>query len=143
MDEAPRLSSTLRRVPGETQSDGAGALVLTMDSVSRSFGDRRAVDSVSLTVRRGECLGLLGPNGAGKTTTILMVCGLLQPDTGTVTIGPDALPVSVSRARQQIGYVPQEIALYEDLTGRENLRFFGKLYALRGKELAGRVEEVL
>jgi len=101
------------------------------------------VNQVSLTIGAGECYGLLGPNGAGKTTTILIITGLLTPDSGSVSMAPDSAPVTSPHARRRIGYVPQEIALYDDLTARENLRFFGRLYQLSRGELKTRVEEVL
>ena len=109
----------------------------------RSFGNRLAVDDVSFHVAPGETYGLLGPNGAGKTTTIRLVCGLLSADGGEVTVG--GLPVSAvaRKAKAQIGYVPQDVSLYPDLTARENLAFFGRLYRLRGGELRERVDEVL
>jgi ABC-2 type transport system ATP-binding protein len=94
-------------------------------------------------VRPGETYGLLGPNGAGKTTTIRMVCGLLRPDAGTVVIAGNPLEAGSSESRRLIGYVPQDVALYPDLSARENLRFFGRLYRLAGRELAARVDEVL
>jgi ABC-2 type transport system ATP-binding protein len=120
-----------------------GTVALALDNVSKSYGTRRAVDGVSLNLRSGECLGLLGPNGAGKTTTILLVCGLLTPDSGTIAIGGERLRPTHAAARRGIGYVPQEPALYDDLTARENLRFFGLLYGLRGHRLRSRITEVL
>jgi ABC-2 type transport system ATP-binding protein len=113
--------------------------LLTCRNLSRHFGDRVAVDDVSLTIAAGETYGLLGPNGAGKTTTIRMICGLLRPDTGWVDLDGRR----GRRARALIGYVPQDIALYPDLTARENLVFFGRLYGLGSRALARRVDEVL
>ncbi len=111
--------------------------------LARRFGDRVAVRGVSLTIAAGETYGLLGPNGAGKTTTIRMICGLLRRDAGTVTIDGVLVDETTTAARAKIGYVPQDIALYPDLTARENLRFFGRLYSLRGAALEQRIEEVL
>ncbi len=116
--------------------------VLRCRELSRSFGDRLAVDRVSFTVESGETYGLLGPNGAGKTTTIKMVCGLIEPDEGAVSIGGREQGVDLA-ARSKIGYVPQDVALYPDLTGRENLSFIGRLYRLSGSELDERVAEAL
>jgi ABC-2 type transport system ATP-binding protein len=116
----------------------AAPLVSCRDLVRR-FGERVAVGGVSFDIAPGETYGLLGPNGAGKTTIIRMVCGLLRPDAGTVTIAGRPF----RRARDLVGYVPQEIALYPDLTARENLRFFGRLHKLSGRALARRVDEVL
>ena len=117
--------------------------VLTCSHLTRRFGDRVAVDDVSLQVYPGETYGLLGPNGAGKTTTIRMVCGLLRRDVGSVVVAGREVDGGSGDARALIGYVPQDIALYPDLTARENLRFFGRLYRLRGRELDARVDEVL
>ncbi|WP_367325302.1 ABC transporter ATP-binding protein [Streptomyces sp. HUAS ZL42] len=117
--------------------------VLDCAHLVRRFGDRTAVDDVSLSIAPGETYGLLGPNGAGKTTTIRMVCGLLRPDAGTVHVA--GLPVSTAAgpAKQLIGFVPQDVALYPDLSVRENLRFFGRLYRLSRRRLERRVDEVL
>ncbi|HVK20468.1 MAG TPA: ABC transporter ATP-binding protein [Actinokineospora sp.] len=116
--------------------------VLECVGLTRRFGERVAVDAVSLRVEPGETYGLLGPNGAGKSTTIRMVCGLLAADSGIVTVaGRTMAPGSAARA--DVGYVPQDVALYPDLSARENLRFFGRMYGLRGPTLAARVAEVL
>jgi len=117
--------------------------VLRCEHLVRRFDDRVAVGDVSFTIAPGETYGLLGPNGAGKTTTIRMICGLLRRDGGTVTV--DAMPVDehALAAKSRIGYVPQDVALYPDLTARENLEFVGRLYKLRGKLLRERVDEVL
>jgi ABC-2 type transport system ATP-binding protein len=117
--------------------------VFEIDHVSKRFGDVQAVDDVSFATRPGEIYGLLGPNGAGKTTTFSMLTGLLAPDTGRVLFeGVDlaADPVGVKR---QLGVVPQETALYEDLTARENLRFWGGFYGLGGAALSAAVERAL
>lgn len=117
--------------------------VLTASGLVRRFGELTAVDGVSFSIAAGETYGLLGPNGAGKTTTISMICGLLQADAGTVQVlGRDISPASTS-AKAVLGLVPQEIALYPDLTGAQNLRFFGSLQGMSGKELATRIDEVL
>src|SRR5205085_8396375 len=91
----------------------------------------------------GECYGLLGPNGAGKTTTISMICGLLAADFGEVTVAGRRITPHSTKARDAIGYVPQEIALYPDLSARENLVFFGRLYRLSGSLLTERVTSAL
>ena len=98
---------------------------------------------MSFRIASGEAYGLLGPNGAGKTTTISMLCGLLDADAGQVSLAGATLADAPMAVKAGIGYVPQEIALYPDLTARENLRFFGRLYAMGGSELKARVEEVL
>ena len=92
-----------------------------------------AVDGVSFHIGRGETYGLLGPNGAGKTTTISMICGLLERDGGEVTVAGQAVDIAAMEAKAAIGYVPQDLAIYPDLSARENLRFFGKLQRLSGR----------
>lgn len=102
-----------------------------------------AVAGVNLTIRHGEIFGLLGPNGAGKTTTLSMLSLILKPDSGAMTVcGIDSLRYPM-KARRLIGIVPQDIALYPELTARENLTFFGRLYGLRGSDLKTRVLEAL
>ena len=98
---------------------------------------------VSFEIAEGETYGLLGPNGAGKTTTISMVCGLLARDAGDVTLDGTPIDVGAVAAKAGIGYVPQDLALYPDLTARENLEFFGRLYGLQGARLRSRIAEVL
>lgn len=105
------------------------------------FGDLVAVDSLDLEIRTGEVFGLLGPNGSGKTTTIRMLCGLLPPTAGEILVaGVDAVrdPEGV---RRRIGYMSQRFGLYDDLTVRENYRFYAGLYGLRGRALAAREAE--
>ncbi|MFD9941949.1 ABC transporter ATP-binding protein [Nonomuraea sp. NPDC059023] len=116
---------------------------LSCHGLSKRYGDVVAVRDVGFSIAPGQAYGLLGPNGAGKTTTISMLVGLLRPDSGSVTVGGVDLGAEPLRAKAKIGYVPQEIALYPELTGRENLRFFGRLFGLPRKRLAGRVNEVL
>jgi ABC-2 type transport system ATP-binding protein len=117
--------------------------VLVCRGLTKSFGDRRAVAGVGFTIDEGECYGLLGPNGAGKTTTISMICGLLDRDDGEVEIAGQAVTTSATAVRAEIGYVPQEIALYPDLTASENLWLFGRLYGLAKPALRARITEVL
>ena len=103
----------------------------------------QAVDGVGFEIAAGETYGLLGPNGAGKTTSISMICGLLRRDGGEVIVAGRPVDIGATDAKAAIGYVPQDLAIYPDLTARENLRFFGRLQRLRGKELDRRVDEVL
>src|SRR5881394_1479031 len=98
----------------------------------KRFGDFVAVDHVDLDIHRGELLALLGPNGAGKSTTIKILTTLLAPDEGSITIGGFILPGQTEQARALLGLVPQEIAVYDVLSPRRNLSFFGALYGLRG-----------
>ena len=118
-------------------------VVLRARGLHKSFGDRHAVDDVGFDIHAGETYGLLGPNGAGKTTTISMVCGLLERDAGDVTLDGQPVDVGAVAAKAGLGYVPQELAIYPDLTARENLRFFGQLYGMGGQDLRARVDEVL
>ncbi|MCB0790036.1 MAG: ABC transporter ATP-binding protein, partial [Flavobacteriales bacterium] len=116
---------------------------LVVSGLAKSYGDLQAVTDLSFEVAPGETFGLLGPNGAGKTTSISMICGLLAPDAGSIAVeGVHIRPGSVA-GRELIGYVPQELALYPDLSGQENLTFFGRLYGLRGTEAKSRIGETL
>jgi ABC-2 type transport system ATP-binding protein len=115
--------------------------MLRCEGLRKSYGDREAVKGVSFSIAAGECYGLLGPNGAGKTTTISMLCGLIVPDQGEVTV--DGFAGGSLEAKAAVGYVPQDLALYPDLSAVENLTFFGQLYGLGGKELQGRIGETL
>jgi ABC-2 type transport system ATP-binding protein len=101
----------------------------------KSFGKLVAVDDVSLTIEQGQTLGLLGPNGAGKTTTVSMLCGLITPDRGEVRIAGRKLSGDTDPGKRKIGLVPQDLALYEELSARDNLQFFGALYGLSGADL--------
>ena len=103
----------------------------------------QALAGVDLRIRRGEIYGLLGPNGAGKTTLISILSGLLPPESGSVHIGGHDLQREPLAARALLGVVPQEIALYEELSAQQNLRFFGRLSGLRGSELRARIDETL
>ncbi len=118
-------------------------VVLAARDLRKSYGAIDAVRGVSFEIREGETYGLLGPNGAGKTTTISIVCGLLARDGGEVTLDGTPVDVGAVAAKAGIGYVPQELAIYPDLTAQENLVFFGRLYGLGGARLKSRVEEVL
>ncbi len=110
--------------------------VIEVSGLGKDYGARAAVGSVDLTVDAGEIVGLLGPNGAGKTTTIAMIAGIVTPGRGTARIGGHDVRRERDAARRALGYVPQELALYEDLSPRQNLEFFGALYGLRGGALA-------
>lgn len=121
----------------------ASTPVFACRGLRKRFGATTAVDDVGFHVEAGEAYGLLGPNGAGKTTTIMMACGLLRADAGEVVVAGTRLADAPEAAKASIGYVPQEIALYPDLTAEENLTFFGRLYGLHGRALRVRVEEVL
>ncbi len=109
--------------------------MLDVQHLRKSFDSVVAVDDVSFTLRKGELVGLLGPNGAGKTTTVSMIAGLVTPERGDVLIDGKCLAGDTDPAKRRIGLVPQDIALYEELSARENLRFFGSLYDLTGRAL--------
>ncbi|MGE4181052.1 MAG: ATP-binding cassette domain-containing protein [Limisphaerales bacterium] len=117
--------------------------VLQVSGLAKSYGGVRAVDGVGFAIAPGEIYGLLGPNGAGKTTTISMVCGLLRPDEGSVVILGRDFGVDPVAARRVLGVVPQEIALYEELTGRENLEFWGRMAGLEARAARARAGELL
>jgi|ERR1043166_2366303 ABC-2 type transport system ATP-binding protein len=110
--------------------------LLEIRQLQKSFAQIRAVDGISFAVARGDCLGLLGPNGAGKTTTISMVTGLLTPDAGEVLIDGARIASDTDKVKCKIGFVPQDLALFEELSARDNLRLFGSLYHLSAPALA-------
>src|SRR5437870_8918915 len=113
----------------------SGRTVLEGRGLRKRFGDIVAVDGVSIALEAGKILGLLGPNGAGKTTTVAMLAGLTTPDAGDVLIGGRPLAGDTDPAKRRMGLVPQDLALYEELSARDNLRFFGALYGLAGDAL--------
>ncbi len=116
---------------------------LVLEDLHKSFGSLKAVDGVSFEVKEGELYGLLGPNGAGKTTTISMLSGLLRPDSGKIQILGHDFWTDPVRSQQKMGVVPQEIALYEELSAAENLVFWGKLAGLESKSAKVRAAELL
>ena len=117
--------------------------MIMVKELSKSFGEIRAVRGIDFTVERGEIFGFLGPNGAGKTTTISMLSGLLRPDSGSITIDGMDMASRGRDIRRIMGIIPQEIALYEELSGRDNLLFWGGLYGLSGGELKDSVDRAL
>ena len=112
-------------------------------SLRKAFGALVAVDSLTLSVRRGEVFGLLGPNGSGKTTTIRMLCGLLAPTSGSATVAGCDVVKESEEVRRRIGYMSQKYGLYDDLTVRENIAFYGGIYGLVGATLDRRVDALL
>jgi ABC-2 type transport system ATP-binding protein len=117
--------------------------LLEVNGLCKNYGERRAVDGVSFQVRRGQTVGLLGPNGAGKSTTVSLICGLLRRDAGTVLLDGQPMGEGDNAAKRRIGLVPQDLALYEELSALDNLKLFGALYGLKGAPLARRCQEVL
>jgi ABC-2 type transport system ATP-binding protein len=116
---------------------------IEVQSLYKSFGDLQAVQGASFSAEEGEVLSLLGPNGAGKSTTISVLSGLLAPTQGEASIMGHSIRSEAEAAKACLGVVPQDIALYPDLSARENLLFWGKMYGLRGAALSQRVNEVL
>lgn len=117
--------------------------MIEVRELRKQFGQLVAVEDVSFTAQPGQIFGLLGPNGAGKSTTINCIAGLLTPTSGTVSVQGHDVVSDALGARSRLGVVPQELALYEDLSARENLRFWGGAYGLKGKQLEQRVNTVL
>ena len=114
-----------------------------VESLTRVFGSFKAVDSISFNVAKGEIFGFLGANGAGKTTTIRMLCGLLMPTSGTAIVGGLDVYKESEAIKRNIGYMAQRFSLYEDLTVRENIEFYGGVYGLTRKQIATKTEELL
>lgn len=118
-------------------------MIVEIKNLVKRYKDNLAVDNVNLIIKEGEIFGLLGPNGAGKTTTINTLIGLTSMDSGEIRIFGKNMEKSESEIKKNIGVVPQEIAIFEDLTAYENVTFFGKLYGLKDGLLKQRVEEAL
>jgi ABC-2 type transport system ATP-binding protein len=116
--------------------------MLKLTDVRKNYGNIVAVDGLSLEIRPGEVFGLLGPNGAGKSTTVALAVGLLEPDRGRVEIAGVGVPTDAA-VRAKIGVAPQALAIYEELSAEENVRFFGALNGLEGRALAERVKWAL
>jgi ABC-2 type transport system ATP-binding protein len=120
---------------------GSGPAVV-VESLTKKFGDFAAVDGVSLRVERGEIFGFLGANGAGKTTTIRMLCGLLLPTAGKGSVAGLDIYTQSEEIKRSIGYMSQKFSLYRDLTGRENLVFYGSVYGIGSRDLRARISEL-
>jgi ABC-2 type transport system ATP-binding protein len=117
--------------------------IVCADAVVKRFGSLVALDGVSLDIAPGEFFGLLGPNGAGKSTFMSLIAGLRAPDGGRLTVSGAGVAAGSAQARRALGLVPQHIALYPELSAEANLRIFGGLYGLKGKELGERVDQAL
>ena len=134
--------TTTRPAPQAGASPAASETMVMVRGLTKRFGERIAVDGISFEIRKGEVFGLLGPNGAGKSTTVNMLSTYLPPDSGEVRIAGHTLRESMT-VKHLIGVVPQELALYNDLTAEENLTFFARIYDVPKAERAGRVREAL
>jgi len=119
------------------------AAILEVKDLVKKYGELTAVKGISFEIQQGEIFSLLGPNGAGKTTTISMISGLLSPTSGDACIGGHSITHQALEAKRLLGVVPQEIALYPTLDARQNLEFFGRMYGLKGKNLEGRIDDML
>jgi len=117
--------------------------LLSITRLQKRFGARLAVDDVSFEVRAGETVGLLGPNGAGKTTTLSIMSGLTQPDGGSVSFGGERVHQDADSLKKRVGLVPQDLALFDELSAWANLELFGGLYGLSGRKLAARAADAL
>ncbi|MGZ7117628.1 MAG: ABC transporter ATP-binding protein [Methanobacterium sp.] len=116
---------------------------IELNNLTKKFGDFTAVDNISLDVKEGEIFGFLGPNGAGKSTTIRVLCTLAQPTSGSATIADYDLINDSAKVREKIGLVAEKMIMYDRLTAAENLRFFGKLYAIPKQKLENKIDELL
>ncbi len=130
-------------MPARTGSPTEGPPLIDVQSLTKRYGELVAVDEVSFSVTPGQIFGLLGPNGAGKSTTIGCISGLLQPSSGRVSVRSHDVVSDGVAARRALGVVPQDLALYEDLSAAENLAYWGGAYGLRGAGLRSSVAEVL
>ncbi len=117
--------------------------ILEFKGLSKKFGDKTVVDHISLEIKEGEIFGLLGPNGAGKSTTLNMVCSLLKPTSGNIEIFGLNASDNMKRIKNQIGYIPQELAIHGNLKAWENVELFTSLYGIKGKDLKTAIDESL
>ena len=136
---AEAMHNTSEEKPVEQPTIGEPVVVI--DQLVKLFGKLRAVDNLTMRIYGGETYGLIGPNGSGKTTLIRMMVGLIRPTSGSIRILNERIPSS--KVAPSIGYMTQLSALYNDLTARENMRFFCNIYGVRGKEQQRRIDEML
>ena len=118
-------------------------MIIQMKGLTKAYGEKKAVDNLTLGIKRGEVFGLLGPNGAGKTTTTLMLLGLTEPTAGSAFIDGKNCTRDPLAVKKIVGYLPDSVGFYLDMTGRENLRFTGRLNGLGGNELEERINTLL
>ncbi|MDT8715119.1 ABC transporter ATP-binding protein [Clostridium sp. 19966] len=117
--------------------------VVIVKNLEKNYGNKKAVGGIDFQVREGEIIGLLGPNGAGKSTTISILSTILSADRGEISILGYSIPKEVNKIKKIIGIVPQDLAIYEELSAEKNVRFFASLYGVKGKQLEEQVEEAL
>ncbi len=117
--------------------------ILELNDISKKYGKKQVLNNISFNIEDGDMFGLIGPNGAGKSTLISILCGILTPMNGTVKIGGYDIKTDPMNAKKLIGLVPQDLALSEDISAKDNLEFFGRLYGLKGKDLKRAVDEAL
>ena len=118
-------------------------VIIKIENLTKSYGKKRAVSDLTLSIGCGEVFGLLGPNGAGKTTTTLMLLGLTEPDSGKAWINGKDCTRNAIEVKRIVGYLPDNVGFYSDMTGRENLRFTGQLNGLPGDIIESRIEALL
>jgi len=118
-------------------------VMVKIDSLNKSFGRIKALDNLNIEVKKGELLGIIGPNGAGKTTAIRIICCILQPNSGEVTVGGYSIHHDQIKIKSMIGYLPEEPNLYERFKARDLLQYFGELYGVPKNQLDSRIEELL
>ncbi len=118
-------------------------VMIKIDSLNKSFGRIKALDNLNLEIGKGELLGLIGPNGAGKTTAIRIICCILQPNSGNVTVGGYSIHHDQIKIKSMIGYLPEEPNLYERFKARDLLKYFGELYGVPKSQIDGRIDELL
>ncbi|MDF2505168.1 ABC transporter ATP-binding protein [Clostridium sp.] len=117
--------------------------IVTVKNLEKNYHTKKAVDGINFVVNKGEILGLLGPNGAGKSTTINILATILSADKGEISILGYDLKKDINPIKQGIGIVPQDLAIYEEISAEKNVRFFASLYNIKGKQLEGQVKEAL
>ena len=117
--------------------------IIDIQSITRAFGAKKAVDDLSLRVEAGQVYGLVGPNGSGKTTLTKMLCGLVKPTSGTAFVMGHDIRVAPDKIRQTVGYMSQQFSLYNDLTAQENIEFFAEVHGLYGATMRNRIDEIV
>lgn len=117
--------------------------ILEVNSLEKSFGEKKVVNEISFDIKKGEILCLLGPNGAGKSTTINILCGILGYDAGEMMYKGKGINLCLNNFKRHLGVVPQDLAIYEELSAEQNVKFFASLYGLKGKELEEKVNKAL